>query len=492
MILKTKPDFRSPAVVSWLRKFKPFPEGLLQLMKHSEPDPIDRYLDRAPEPKLELIDGRLVVGNSLAGSRFLLHEILTGWGADAALPMAAQPLWFDALSLAFQPPRRLASLPDWQTWAAQVVYQPEIAPAGPRADAGHYHASSELHMGLFAACERGHFGSSLGRDFVMRLGWNGFTPDVLLIGAKRLEALKEYYLDGPADLVIEVLMPGHEAQDREVKRGYYAAGRVAEYWLVNSATRSVELLRWVAGEYQPRAVDAEGRYCPASVPGLAFVPARLWASESKHSLRTVFEVEQPGPESPGARRRGQADELEWDHLPFEPRVALQPEPIGFGEYIAWCPEAKFESYDGRPIIAGRIGTRNVLGMLLLTFGLVEAVRVLHPREWVSALAEAEAARQRDAQQKAEWWLLARRAAMLLRKEHGASRVAVIGDLVHEQPLNIWSAITLVTWDLPRKDVMSTYQALYELSREPPIELVDAESASASERRAIASEAVELP
>ena len=51
-------------------------------------DAIDRYLDEAPEPKLELIDGQLIIGNSLAGSRYMLWELVSGWGADAALALA--------------------------------------------------------------------------------------------------------------------------------------------------------------------------------------------------------------------------------------------------------------------------------------------------------------------------------------------------------------------------------------------------------------------
>ena len=44
-------------------------------------------------------------------------------------------------------------------------------------------------------------GKALGRDFAMRLGNNGFTPDVLFIALDRLTQLKDYYLDGAANLV---------------------------------------------------------------------------------------------------------------------------------------------------------------------------------------------------------------------------------------------------------------------------------------------------
>jgi hypothetical protein len=44
-----------------------------------------RYFDEhSPERKIELVDGRVLVGNSLDGSRLLLDHVLRGWGIDAA------------------------------------------------------------------------------------------------------------------------------------------------------------------------------------------------------------------------------------------------------------------------------------------------------------------------------------------------------------------------------------------------------------------------
>ena len=43
----------------------------------------DDFLDFGAEAKLELIDSRLIVGNSIVGSRLLLRHLLQGWGAGA-------------------------------------------------------------------------------------------------------------------------------------------------------------------------------------------------------------------------------------------------------------------------------------------------------------------------------------------------------------------------------------------------------------------------
>lgn len=452
----------------------------------------ERFYAETPEAKLELIEGQLIVGNSLAGSRYMLCEILKGWGIGAALPMAPAELWWEALAAAFQPSPRPQSLAEWQTWAARSDFQPELAPAGPHEDDGHFVASRRLRDTLWRTADWRGFGKVIGGDYVMRLADNAFTPDVLLAGPARLASYTEWYLDGPADLAIEVMMPGHEAQDAEVKRRYYAAGGVPEYWLVNPAMQSVTFLRLRDGDYQPQPLDADGRYRPASVPGLVFVPERVWDPRSVHGFEqpAVFEVER-SPSSPVREWKTQPSQVRWGSLPFEPQVALTPLPISCDQFLSWCPEAKFEGLGRWPYIGGRTGTRNVLGMLLMMFGLTEVVKVLPPREWVAGLAEAEEARRTDAQRRAEWWDLARKAADLLREEFDVERVAVTGDLLSPAPLNLWSEITLVVWEWPRKGPGNIYYALYQLSQEPVIDLIRAERTTSAQRQLMERGLVDL-
>ena len=55
-------------------------------------DRFDRYWRGHPESKIELIDGHLVIGNSMSGSRYVLHGMLASWGPVAALPLAPERL----------------------------------------------------------------------------------------------------------------------------------------------------------------------------------------------------------------------------------------------------------------------------------------------------------------------------------------------------------------------------------------------------------------
>src|SRR5207248_1128347 len=108
--------------------------------------------------------------------------------------------WYRALHeafAAFSPPAAMARPEDWRSWAETVLYDHDLAPAGPMASAAHYHTRERMGAATRHACSVSHFGATLGHDFVMRLGNDGFTPDGLLIGRQSTERLFERYLNGP-------------------------------------------------------------------------------------------------------------------------------------------------------------------------------------------------------------------------------------------------------------------------------------------------------
>jgi hypothetical protein len=453
-------------------------------------DWFERYERETPEPKLELIEGRLIIGNSLAGSRYYLPDLLRGWGTEAALAFAEPELWLTALQRAFAsftPPDATTPLVAWHEWAETVVFTPSLAPAGPMATGPHYHARERLQAGISYACGVGGFGTSLGHDFVMRLGDDGFTPDGFLIGRQATERLFERYLHGPADLVWEVLLPGQERADREVKLRAYEAGGVPHYWIVDPEAHTADFFRLEGGIYLRDQPDRDGCYRPVAVPGLAFVLDRLWQDGHSWDAR-VFEAETPLPR--GWSHKPQ-EGIDWDDVPFVPRPQLQPAALSFEEFASWCPRAKFEGDGKRTIIGGHRGTRNVLGMLLRTFGLTEAVTVLHPCAWLAGVERVADARRGDADRKARWWELARQAAARLRAEHHLPRVAVIGSLTRPEPLHFWSELSLVVWELPG-GVFDNYDLIRDLDPEGVIDLICPNHVTRTEQRMIAEEAVEIP
>jgi Uma2 family endonuclease len=429
----------------------------------------------------------------------LLRQILQGWGATAAVALGSLDSWVKALSLGFEIPISGAAsnisemLDEFQPQIAGREYHPEDLIAGFRGDENNHNAVRQHLTTALWQVAKLVGGRCMGRDFVMRLGNNGFTPDLLFFTGKDRNQLFSWYLGGPAELVVEILRSGHEYADRIVKQDYYATAGVPEYWIIDPKSQQVEFWRLSDRVYQQQFPELDERYRPSSIPGLAFFPASLWREEDWYRgglAQEMFILE--APEQTYKRIPSQDDGLSWGCLPFNPCLRLEPVPIAFEQYISWCPEAKFEFWDGRPQIGGDIGIRHLIGMLLMTFGLSCSVKVLSPQAWVSALRERVALEQQDTERKAAWWSIARQAAALLRATYRVTRVGIIGDLVRPQPLNYWSNITLVAWDVPERKGYEIYQALSNLSKEPKLRLLEPDDyMTMEEKQAIAHELIEI-
>jgi Uma2 family endonuclease len=67
-------------------------------------------------------------------------------------------------------------------------------------------------------------------------------PDLLFISKEHLDMVKENFIEGVPDLVIEVLSPpGSPMHDRRTKFDIYARAGVREYWIVDADACTVEV-----------------------------------------------------------------------------------------------------------------------------------------------------------------------------------------------------------------------------------------------------------
>lgn len=67
-------------------------------------------------------------------------------------------------------------------------------------------------------------------------------PDILYISSDRLGIIKDAYIGGAPDLVVEIVSSSSRERDREVKRKLYARYGVREYWVVDPEARSIGVL----------------------------------------------------------------------------------------------------------------------------------------------------------------------------------------------------------------------------------------------------------
>ncbi len=88
--------------------------------------------------------------------------------------------------------------------------------------------------------------------FQMRLAdqERGREPDVLFISKSNEHRLTPQYLDGPADIAIEILSPESIGRDRGDKFVEYEAAGVREYWLIDPERKQAEFY----------ALDDDNRY----------------------------------------------------------------------------------------------------------------------------------------------------------------------------------------------------------------------------------------
>ena len=135
---------------------------------------IDDY-EWAHGARIELLDGKLVAGKSLERSRLLLHQILRGWGIEAAIDLAPESMWWAALSVAFAPDLELAALTpqSLQTWAEGIEFQPHIPPAIETWSWRRSNLQQNMRMALHGLAQRFQLGYASGGGVVNRLGQNG-------------------------------------------------------------------------------------------------------------------------------------------------------------------------------------------------------------------------------------------------------------------------------------------------------------------------------
>ena len=68
-------------------------------------------------------------------------------------------------------------------------------------------------------------------------------PDLAIIRSDRQELVTERGIEGPPDIVVEILSPGTRLLDQRLKKAVYARFSVREYWLVEPVGGQIELYR---------------------------------------------------------------------------------------------------------------------------------------------------------------------------------------------------------------------------------------------------------
>jgi Uma2 family endonuclease len=130
---------------------------------------------------------------------------------------------------------------------------------------------------LRAFAEAHQLGSVLSAPFQMKLERSGREPDLLFVAREHLDRLKETYLDGPADLVVEIVSPESLGRDRGEKFYEYEQAGIPEYWLIDPQREQAEFYQLdERGRYRLIWPDAGGVYRSKVLEGFWLRVDWLW------------------------------------------------------------------------------------------------------------------------------------------------------------------------------------------------------------------------
>ncbi len=140
--------------------------------------------------------------------------------------------------------------------------------------------------------EQRDLGQVISAPFQMKTGpsLGGREPDVLFIAREHLNRLRDTYLDGPADLVVEVVSPESRLRDRGEKLAEYEMGGVREYWVIDPERQQADF--YVLGDdgrYERRKPE-QGVYHSTVIAGFWIKEEWLWSDPPPKTLSVLKEL----------------------------------------------------------------------------------------------------------------------------------------------------------------------------------------------------------
>lgn len=155
----------------------------------------------------------------------------------------------------------------------------EVVPVRPASDRHHDIKIFLATLLRTYADVNGRLGAVRDAGLQMKTGPDlpGREPDVFFIARENLGRMQRVFLDGPADLVMEIVSPESVERDRRTQFREYQKGGVREYWLIDPMRREAVVYRLTAGGYEAVPPGDPPRLRSEVVPGFSIDPEWLWS-----------------------------------------------------------------------------------------------------------------------------------------------------------------------------------------------------------------------
>ena len=148
-------------------------------------------------------------------------------------------------------------------------------------------------VGLFV--DDHDLGETRGEPFQMKTGpaLPGRSPDLLFVAKRNLSRIKPLCVQGPADMVIEIVSAGSVTVDRGEKYREYEKGGVREYWLIDPIRKQADFyLLGRDGLYHRMPADERGVFYSGVLKGFWLQVEWLWRKPlpSSSMVRKAWKV----------------------------------------------------------------------------------------------------------------------------------------------------------------------------------------------------------
>ena len=125
-------------------------------------------------------------------------------------------------------------------------------------------------------------------------GGSSREPDLLFVAKDNLDRLTEDRLEGPADLIIEIVSDDSVSRDRDDKFKEYRAAGVREYWIIDPrpGKQRADFFRLDdEGDYYLFATEDDERVTSQVISGFWLKPAWLWQADALNPLTCALQIE---------------------------------------------------------------------------------------------------------------------------------------------------------------------------------------------------------
>ena len=142
-------------------------------------------------------------------------------------------------------------------------------------------------MDFFA--ETNDLGVVIHSPFAMKLEElrRGREPDILFVRKERVNLFKKTYLDGAADLAVEIISPESIGRDRGEKFIEYEAAGIREYWIIDPDRKMTEFYRLGENGFYNLIPTPDGTFYSEVLDGFFLKTEWLW--QNPLPTREAFE-----------------------------------------------------------------------------------------------------------------------------------------------------------------------------------------------------------